>query len=484
MTHYRISKWDWVSARLFVAAMEMGSKDPYGMNSVLQSWIGQHGLVSSKSENSVGAMYILTEVPFQELSGAMASVREAFGFGLQLSMVYLFKYMARIHPPLEDLFINAKAWIGLSAAALKPTFIFLFSNRKDLAIACFLYLVRWRYAPWILASPRSNPFVDLRGIFEDPKGYIAADSPFAMGPNPRVTVWLFIIQEFAFWIFMVFEVYKTYFPEKGDEALEALARRTSFRMDWKNADASSVFNKLKKAIASHGLAWLKTFLRIILLEKMTLLWSYWFFDLIRSSTVLVTSQLKGWYDAYSYALQWGGFIYGRYQGSSGIVPGLKLFIRIWFWTHVINRYQPTSIGGLVYRYILQPALSLLSGLFSTVKDFLTAKRDSLAKLADSMEAVAIHVVRQMDFRVLVFSTAAGMVALGILFWYMTADPLRLRSAAKSCSKAGALARRATSIENPERFLGWRATKAQTLLELVNYRGDVADWEHYVHGDKR
>lgn len=459
MQHYRISKWEWTRTRLLLAAMEMGAVSPYWMNTILKEWIFEHGLFPNDARDAISAIQIIDQVPFQEVMSRVLTWRDRVFIGIEVGVVYSFKYLTHVYPPLEGLFADARWLVQMLTTVLRPTLQLLFSNRTDFLIALIFYFARNRYAPWVFWNIRSNPLVDLKGIIRDPKDYIPVRITGWPFPPGWISLIVIMVQETGFWYWIIFGLFD---PNDAntigiDKDLE---RRTSFRIDWANADTSTVFDKIKRAFLSHGPAWLDSFTRIICLEKLFLYSSYWVFDILRDSAQLLMTEFWNWSKALSYAMQMVGFVYGR-------TAGLLALLRMYFWLAVINRYKSTSLAGLVYRYIALPAWDKLLGASKEFFKYLVDRRDAWTRFLDSIEEMLLRLVRQLEFRTLVFCTAAGICAFAFLFRYMTADPLGLHSAAQSCNEAERLARKAAGTKDPMQFLGWHAGSTDHLMLSFN-----------------
>ncbi|OBT38828.1 hypothetical protein VE00_10774 [Pseudogymnoascus sp. WSF 3629] len=468
MEHYRISKWEWNRTRMLLAAMQMSSVDPYGMDSMLRLWVTEHSLYSRESiESWMPAIQIVRNVPFQKIRGRAINIEERFLGFMSAAVVFLFKYLTFVCPPLEDVFVSARMYFLLVTTAVRPTVSLLFSNRNDFLVAFCFYLLRCRYAPWILGSARITPWTDLKGIFVDPKGYSPAAHPYVTGWMGAI---VFAAQHVFILFLMIDDLTNAYEASTGDIFPESLRRRTSFRLNWTNSDASSILQKFESALKSHSFHWFATFRRIIFIEMAFLRLSYLVFDLVHSAAAAATSTLWSWKSAINYALKLAGYVYGR---SSGIVESIKWIARSTFWIYLLDRYQEKSLAGLFYRHIVHPALTFLSNFFQGSIQALANQRDACLALLDSLETLVIQAVKQLDFRSLVFSTAAGICFLGFVFWYAMNDPLSLQSAARSCSKAGDVAKKATSIENPTAFLKWKANETDQFA-MITFRGSLND----------
>jgi hypothetical protein len=473
MEHYRISKWEWNTIRMLLAAIEMSSVDPYEMNSMLRLWVIEHALYTREGMDSwISAIQLVDGVPFQKLSDCAMNITERFIVLTSAAVAFFFKYLTFVYPPLEHVFVSARMFLGWTAMTFQPTLSLLFSNWNDFWIAFCFYLLRCKYAPWIFGSVRASPWTDLKGIFADPKGYSPVGWPYATG---WISAIFFATQYLFFGFLLIDDLGKAYGGSTDGIFPESLGRRISWRLNWTNNDAPSILRKFGRALKTHGFHWFATFRRIIIIEMMFLFLSYWVFDLIQSASAVVTSTLWSWKNAITYASQLAGYAYSR---SAGLAVGMKWIARVYFWSFCLGRYQESSLVGLVYRYILLPALTVPSNFFQSSIKALADQRDTFLGLLGSFETFVIQAVKQVDFRTLVFSTAAGICCLCFLLWYVMNDPLSLQSAARSCSKAGEVARKATSIENPAAFLNWKVNEIDPYA-MIAFRGSLDDLDREV-----
>ncbi len=185
-------------------------------------------------------------------------------------------------------------------------------------------------------------------------------------------------------------------------------RRKSFQLGWTSDGTPPILRKVERALETYGFYWFSSFRRIIVIEWIVLMLSYWVFDLIRSAAVAVTSSLWSWKSAINYGFQVVGYSYGR---TAGFIKVAKLYARIYFWIYLLGRYRDTSLAGYLYRYALLPALTFLWTLFRWPIQAVAARRDDCLARLESLEGLVAHAIKRVDTRTLIFSTALGFAAL-------------------------------------------------------------------------
>lgn len=479
MEHYRISKWEWSTIRILLAAMEMSTNNAYQMHVTLRGWVADHNLFPVDSDGSdkfyVPPVNLVSSVPFQKFSTRAITLKQSLGLLMSATAAFVFKYLTHVCPPLEDILLTMRGQLLFVTGTLRPTLGYLFTNWNDFLVAFGLYLLRCRYAPWLFGNVRTSPWADLRGVINDPEGYIpAASSPYGYGWIPMI---LFFVQYGFIIVLTLGDTAKVVFDSKTGKILpQSLQRRTSFRLNWTHEGAPPILRKVEHALETYGFHWFSSFRRIIVLEMVFLTFSYWIFDLIRSSAVAVTSALWSWRGAMTYAFQLVGYAYGR---TAGFVNVAKLYMRVLFWFYLLGRYRDSSLAGYLYRWVLLPALTFLFGLFQGSIRALAARRDAFLALLDSLEGLIVHALKQVDPRTLIFSTAFAIPCLGLLVWYIFSDPLALESAAQSCSKAGKVSKELTGIENPAVFLKWNGANNTDPTAIIAFTGSLKDLEKEI-----
>jgi len=475
MEHYRISRWEWNTIRFLLAAMGMSSTPPdHRMHLTLRMWVATHNVYSAENEDKdkyAAAVDVVGRVPFQTFSARAITVKQSLGLLTSAAAAFVFKYMTHLYPPLEDILLSMYGQFLVITGTLKPTVGYLFTNWTDFFVAFAFYLLRCRYFPWLFGNVRTSPRADLKGIINDPEGYVPeASSPYGYG---YIAAILFYVQYLFIMILTINDGAKMVFDSKTGKLLpQSLQRRTSFKLGWTAENTPPLLRKLERAVETYGFHWFSSFRRIILLEMVALTLSYWIFDLIRSSAHAVTSALWSWKGALAYALQLVGYTYGR---TAGFVNAGKLYLRIAFWSYLLVKYRETSAAGYAFRWVVRPAgayvLGLCRGFFLWV-----------AALLAELEGLVVRAVRQVPPRTLIFSTATAIPVLGVAIWYIFSDPLALGPAAESCAKAGEVAKELTGIENAKGLLRWNG-KGNPDRDLegvdVAFTGGLKDLEKEI-----
>ncbi|KAK3393261.1 hypothetical protein B0H63DRAFT_14817 [Podospora didyma] len=470
MEHYRISKWEWSTMRVFLAAMEMSSANSYHMHTVLRGWVAQHRLSHNKDDSST-AVVVVSNLRFQNFSSRAITLKESVGLLMSATAAFLFKYLTYVCPSLENVFLTMRGNFLFITGFLRPTLGYLFANLNDFLVGFCIYLVRCRYAPWVFPSPRTTPWTDLKGVIENPEGYIPdSSSPLGVGWIPYI---IYLVQGMLLLLLTMIDTVNYLDSETGDALTKSLHRRTSFRLGFTSDGTPPILRKVERSLETYGFYWFSNFRRIVVIEWIILTLSYWVFDLIRSAAVAVASALWSWKSAITYGFQLVGYSYGR---TAGFFEVAKLYARFHFWVYLLARYRDTSLAGYLYRYVLLPASTFLWDLLRWPMQAVAARRDDFLALLGFLEGLMVHAIKQVDTRTLIFSTAFGIPCFGLLFWYVLSDPLGLDSAARSCAKAGRVSRELTGIEDPAGFLEWKGASHADPNAIIAFTGTLEDLE--------
>jgi hypothetical protein len=465
MKHYRISVWDWTITRLLIASLQMSPDDPSGMDHAIKYWLASNYIWPKNPSNIewVSAFQIMSWLPFQSMTRNVRKTKRLISTLSRAGAVFCFKYLVQTAPLLEHVFISAAMNWMLWYRFWKPTLGLLSQNWSDFVIAFVLYILRCRYSPWLfgtlqVASWNSiwGPIFDIQGIVADPRGYV---HPFTPSKWPWVTFFYYLVQELTIWYSSIFDVFG-YMSEGTslDKGPKSSLRRTTFHPHWANRNTHGYWQGLWIAFASRGLAILVSFRRLLFIERLLFIPVFWIYDLTKAAAQLFQSSPLQWKKMLGYGSQLGLFAYGR---SSGVLGSIKLYLRIWVWSSLFSWYQTSSLLGLSYRHIIFPVMSICTqGLGHYYKN-LMAKLTWTIQSINVYEARITHALSGLEIRAVVLALAGIICATLPLLWYIISDPLNMGSAARSCKRAEALARQATSIEEPFDFLEWRGSETRT-----------------------
>jgi hypothetical protein len=455
--HYSISTWEWNTTRLLIAALEMSAEDPSGLDQAIKIWLSNNRLLpQNTSDDREPAFNVMSRLPSQSIYKSARKIKQLISTLAKGAAVISFKYLIYIVPPLEHVFLSAMMYGGLLRSALAPTLKLLISNRKDFSVVLVLYLMRCRYSPWLFGTSQTvrwnsifGAFYDVRGIIADPKGYTP---PFMPTAWPWLLFFYYMGQELVIWIPSIFDVISAQAPAdvSYDFSPKDLLRRTSFRFDWSDPDTRGQFDKLRRASVSHVFAYLVTLRRLLFIERLFGTVIVWVYDLLSSAAIMTGSSPWKGKSVLLYGIQLIAFAYGR---SGGLIKGIKLVFRVYFYTVLVEWYQPSSLFGLTYRYAYLPAKDICIRACIHYLEYVLA---TVSSLFSACEASIIQGVNSLGARTLLFTVAGAICFAGLLFWYIMSDPLSLKSAARSREEAEDWARKTTSIQDPITFLKWRS----------------------------
>lgn len=471
MKHYRISAWDWTITRLLIAGLQMSPNDPSGMDQAVKYWLASHKLWPQGPSDSQweSAFEVMSRLPFQSITRSAKKTTKLFSSILRAGVIFGFKYIVQVVPLLEHVFISATMNWALWCNSLKPTLKLLSQNRFHFLVALLIYLLRCRYVPWLFGTPQVanwnsilGPVFEVQGIVTDPKGY---RRPFTAAKWPKVTFSYYLLQECIIWFLSMFDVLRNISPEDGflDTKSNGLDRRASFRVKSASGNTDEYLKDLWAACTSHGLSILISFRRLLFIERIIFTLAVWIYDLIEAAAELIQSSPWKWGAVLRYGTQLGSFAFGR---SAGLIGSLKLCLRIWVWSSLLSWYQPSSLLGMTYHYLIfPPGRTIALGLLNHYRN-IVASLAWIIRLIDVYEARIIGTVNGLEHRTAIFILAGTICASLPLAWYVMSDPLSLQSATQSCKKAEELAKVANNIEEPIAFLKWQAKGAKTESTLA------------------